>query len=278
MSTNQDAQSPTCTSENINGENTQKESSHPAIETPNTSVDLRARIQGIKGERAQEKSSVTRFITKLNKLIQDHGSRTLIKTLIAKIENQVQSADKCNRKLYELLPEEEHEHVKKWLVEVAEKADEAVAKALEHLEQREDEPPSVSGYSAQAKSNVSSTSRLSIRAAEARRKAKLAQLKTKQIEEESIRRKELERIEGEKLLKFQQAKREHDRLGREETERRRIQEAKDLAEQADLEARLIEDEVETVSSGNSGDLKKRLRDFNEDYQPPVENGNKLSTI
>ena len=140
---------------------------------------------------------------------------------------------------------------------MAEKADEIVAKAYKHLDEREDEPPSVSGLGTHAKSTASSTSKLSARAAEARRKAKLVQLKTKQIEDESIRRKELERIERERLAKFEQAKLEHDRLAREETERRRIQEARDHAAQAELEARLIEAEAETDGSGSSDDLKIR---------------------
>lgn len=151
-----------------------------------------------------------------------------MKTLVAKVENQVKGVDNCNRKLYELLPQEEHESIEKWFVEVSKKADEAVARAYEHLEERENEPPSISGSSTHTKSTASSASKLSARAAEARRKAKLVQLKAKQIEQESIRRNELDRVEREKLAKLVQAKQEPDRLAREEAERRRIQEAKTL--------------------------------------------------
>ncbi|CAB4040324.1 Hypothetical predicted protein, partial [Paramuricea clavata] len=278
MSNHEDTQCLPCVSENTDDNNAHTEDIQPVSETTDTTINRSAQIQGLKGERAQEKSSVTRSITKLNKLIKNRGSRTLIRALVTKIENQVQSADSCNRKLYELLPEQEHESIEKWFVEMAEKPDETVAKAYEHLDEREDEPPSVSGLGTHAKSTTSSTSKLSARAAEARRKAKLAQLKTKQIEDESIRRKELERIERERLAKFEQAKLEHDRLAREETERRRIQEARDHAAQAELEARLIEAEAETDGSGSSDDLKKRLCDFSEDYRTPAETGNKIREL
>jgi hypothetical protein len=250
MSNHEDTQCLPCVSENTEDNNAHTEDMQSVSETTDITINQHAQIQGLKGERAQENSSVTRSITKLNKLIKNQGSRTLIRALVTKIENQVQSADSCNRKLYELLPEQEHESIEKWFVVMAEKADETVAKAYEHLGEREDEPHSVSGLGTHAKSTTSSTSKLSARAAEARRKAKLAQLKTKQIEDESIRRKELERIERERLAKFEQAKLEHDRLAREETERRRIQEARDHAAQAELEARLIDAEAETDGSGS----------------------------
>ena len=83
----------------MNGEDTHAKGQQSVAETSNTNIQQPVQIQGIKGERAQEKSSVTCLITKLNKLIQDRGSRTLMKTLVAKIENQVKGADNCNHKL-----------------------------------------------------------------------------------------------------------------------------------------------------------------------------------
>ena len=115
-------------------------------------VDLtlirRTQMQSIKGVRSQEKSNITRFTTKLNKLLQEQGSRTQIsRALVAKIESQVHSADSFNRQLYALLPEKEHEQTQKWFMDVSHKAESAIVEAHAHLERRDEEPPSVlSGF------------------------------------------------------------------------------------------------------------------------------------
>ena len=71
----------------------------------------------------------------MRKLIGERRSRTQIKLLIVNIEQQVNSASLCNRRLYELLPEEEeHAAVNKWFEDVAQKADDAVSNAYTHLE------------------------------------------------------------------------------------------------------------------------------------------------
>ena len=101
----------------------------------------RTQIQSIKGVRSQGKSSVTRSITKLNKLLQEQGSRKHIRALVAKIESQVQSADSFNRQLYALLPENEHEQTQKWFMDVSHKAESAIVEAHAHLERRADEEP-----------------------------------------------------------------------------------------------------------------------------------------
>lgn len=66
MSAHEDKQ----VNEETNGEDTHAEGQQSVAETSNANIQQRVQIQGIKGERAQEKSSVTRLITKVNKLIQ----------------------------------------------------------------------------------------------------------------------------------------------------------------------------------------------------------------
>ena len=88
-------------------------------------------------------------------------------------------------------------------------------------------------------------------------------MKLKQIEEDSIRRKERERIHREQRETIKRASLERERIELEESERRRLQEVKDLAAQADLEARLVDIEAEVGSEVNSETLRRRLRDFNE---------------
>jgi uncharacterized protein Yka (UPF0111/DUF47 family) len=105
------------------------------------SANARSQIQSVKAERSQETSNVTRLITRLTKLIHDRGGRTQIREIVRKIESQVKGADSYNRKLYTLVSDNEFESVEKWFIEVAEKADDAIAKALTHLEEREDDPP-----------------------------------------------------------------------------------------------------------------------------------------
>ncbi|CAB3984323.1 Hypothetical predicted protein [Paramuricea clavata] len=94
----------------------------------------------IKAERSQEKSSVTGLITRLTKLIHDRREQTQICEILWKIGSQIKGANSCNRKLYTLVSSNEFDSVVKWFIEVAEKAD-AIAKALTHLEEHEDEPP-----------------------------------------------------------------------------------------------------------------------------------------
>lgn len=254
--------------------NTEKTNTEDTVTTDDqrkTTPDHQAQIQGIRGVRSQEKSSVTRSITKLNKVMRERGSRSLIRSLITKIEGHVQNADISNRKLYELLPEREHASVENWFVEVVEKADDAVASAYSHLDDREDEPPSFFGSVTHSKVNTSTSLSSSARVAKARRKAEIAKLAAKQSEEEWKRREredqarnELELAERERRENLEQVKYNRERLAREESERRRVQEAKDLAAQAELDARLIE--VETKDS-DSECLKQRLRDF-EDHEDP----------
>ena len=117
------------------------EGSNVVQEEKELSANVRSQIQSVKAERSQEKSSVTRLITRLTKLIHDRGGRTAVREIVRKIESQVKGADSCNRKLYTLVSSNEFEFVEKWFIEVAEKADDAIAKALTHLEEREDEPP-----------------------------------------------------------------------------------------------------------------------------------------
>jgi hypothetical protein len=89
---------------------------------------------------------------------------------------------------------------------------------------------------------LSSASNKSAQASAARRKAHIAKLKAKQIEEEADRRKQLEFIEEQRQREIERVKHEQERATKDKAERRRIQECKDLAAQAELEAELIEAE------------------------------------
>ena len=130
-------------------------------------------------------------------------------------------------------------------MDVSDKAENAIVEAHAYLERRDEEPPSeLSG--SRPKSTTPSISSVSARTTEALRRAQIAKLRAKQVEEEANRRRELERIERER---------------REEIERRGTQEAKGLAAQIELEAQLIALEAE---SSNTEDLKQRLRDFIDD--------------
>ena len=154
---------------------------------------------------------------------------------------------------------------------MVEKADDVVGSAYDHLDDREDEPPSSFGSVTNSKVNTSTSLSSSARVAKTRRKAEVAKLAAKQSEEEWKRREredqarnQLELAERERRENLEQVKHNRERLAKEESERRRVQEAKDLAAQAELEARLIE--VETKYS-DSECLKQRLCDF-EDYENP----------
>jgi hypothetical protein len=88
----------------VNGnEETHLEGSNVVQEEKEPSANVRSQIQSVKAERSQEKSSVTRLITRLTKLIHDRGGRTQIRGIVRKIESQVKGADSCNRKLYTLV-------------------------------------------------------------------------------------------------------------------------------------------------------------------------------
>ncbi len=57
-------------------EETHLEGSNAVQEEKELSADVRSQIQSVKPERSQEKSSVTRLITRLTKLIHDRGGET----------------------------------------------------------------------------------------------------------------------------------------------------------------------------------------------------------
>ena len=159
-----------------------------------------------------------------------------------------------------LLPENEHEQTQKWFMDVSDKAENAIVEAHAYLERRDEEPPSeLSGP--RPKSTTPSISSVSARTTEALRRAQIAKLRAKQVEEEANRRRELERIERERREEIERAAIEHERFANEEIERRGTQEAKGLAAQIELEAQLIALEAE---SSNTEDLKQRLRDFIDD--------------
>ena len=52
------------------------------------------------------------------------------------MENRVKESDLCNRQLYRLLPEREHDAVAYWFLEIENKVKDAILQAKEHLEER----------------------------------------------------------------------------------------------------------------------------------------------
>ena len=115
----------------------------PDLSTESTLHDPRLEIKEIKGTRAQLKSNVTRLISKTDALVKSAGSRTQMRDLIVRIEERVKEADLCNRRLYRLLDESEHESIGSWFLEIEQRAEDAVARAKEHIEERNEEPRSI---------------------------------------------------------------------------------------------------------------------------------------
>ena len=93
---------------------TEDESSSPRYVDKNRSCD--AEIKEIKAKTAQLKSSITRLTSKINAAVKVTGSCTHIRELVRAMEDRFKDNNLCNRQLYRLLPEREHDAVGRSLV------------------------------------------------------------------------------------------------------------------------------------------------------------------
>ena len=120
---------------------------------------------------------------------------------LEKWKNLVKDTNLCNRQLYRLLPEREHDAVGYWFLEVEKKSQNAILHAKEHLDKRNEEPPSIitgrvcrrewANYrtpkpTSQPKEPLNFIERLNS-----------SLLKSKEAQEESARRKDEERADQE---------------------------------------------------------------------------------
>lgn len=87
----------------------------------------------VKGLRAQIKGRITKSVNKLETLVQEDADRSILKFQIEKIQDMFKEADLCNRELYSLLDENEHNNVSEWLSVIEDQVDTAIEAAQIHL-------------------------------------------------------------------------------------------------------------------------------------------------
>lgn len=172
----------------------------------------------------------------------------------------------CNRRLYRLLAEKEHESVRTCFFEMEQRAEEAVISAKEHLEERNEEPPSIVSGSvvSSRQSSKARTHKTLDRACELRRQAaEFASLKIDQAKEEVARRECEENVQRELEEMLEATTKQKERLRQQSEERSRLQHSKDVNTQVQFEGKLSE-----INSRATNDLLERLRDFDDEKIEP----------
>ena len=111
-----------------------------------------------------------------------------MRDLIVRIEERVKEADLCNRRLYRLLDESEHDCFGSWFLEIEQRAEDAVAIAKEHLEERNEEPPSILCGSVAVSSRRSSKLRVDESSERAHELHRQSEIRSYQAKQETARR------------------------------------------------------------------------------------------
>ena len=116
---------------------------------PNNEIEMggedRATYEdNLSSKRKVQRTRITQTANKMAKVIEERGSRTFLHMLIKEINHAMEVCVKVNEQLFDQYEEKDEatEQIGKQL-EYSEKGANAIDEAMKHLEEREDETPSV---------------------------------------------------------------------------------------------------------------------------------------